>query len=71
MVTPPILSFPDWKKEFHVHLDTSSISLRVVLAQPGEGDIDHQISFVSRKLSESEKNYNTTEREVLDMVYAL
>jgi hypothetical protein len=34
-------------------------------------DLDHPIAFGSRKLSESEQNYNTTEREALAMVYAL
>jgi hypothetical protein len=71
MVTMPILVFPDWSKEFHVHVDASSITLGAVLTQPGEGDIDHPIAFASRKLSDSEKNYNTTEREGLAMVYAL
>ena len=71
MVTAPILVFPDWNKEFHVHVDASSISLGVVLAQPGAGQIDHPISFASRKLSTAEKNYTTTEREGLAMVYAL
>ena len=71
MVTVPILIFPDWKKEFHVHVDASSIALGVVLAQPGAGQIDHPISFASRKLSTVEKNYTTTEREGLAMVYAL
>jgi hypothetical protein len=33
--------------------------------------LDHPIAFSSRKLSESEQNYNTTEREGLSMVYAL
>jgi len=32
MVTAPILVFPDWTNPFHVHVDTSSIALRVVLA---------------------------------------
>jgi hypothetical protein len=71
MVTTPILNFLDWTNEFHVHVDASSISLGVILAQPGEGDIDHRIYFASRKLYESEKNYNTIEREGLAMVYAL
>lgn len=31
MVTVPILVFPDWKKEFHVHVDASCIALGVVL----------------------------------------
>jgi len=51
MVTALILVFPDWKKEFHVHVDASSIALGVVLAQPGEGDIDDPITFSSRKIS--------------------
>ena len=49
----------------------SSISLGVVLAQPGGGDIDHPLDFSSRKLSTVEINYTTTEREGLAMVYAL
>ena len=71
MVTAPILVFPDWNKEFHVHVDASSISLGIVLAQTGEGNIDHPIAFASRKLSTAERNYTTTEREGLAMVYAL
>jgi len=45
--------------------------LGIVLAQSGEGNIDHPIAFASRKLSTAEKNYTTTEREGLAMVYAL
>jgi hypothetical protein len=71
MVTAPILVFPDWSKEFHVHVDASSIALGVVLAQPGTGDIDHPLAFASRKLSTTEINYTTTEREGLAMVYVL
>ena len=71
MVIVPILVFLDWLKEFHVHVDAFAIELGASLTHPGEGDIDHPISFASRKLSDSKKNYNTVEREGLDMVYAL
>ena len=27
MALVPILVFPDWNKEFHVHVDTSSVAL--------------------------------------------
>ena len=40
MVTTPILVFLDWNKEFHVHVDASSIALGIVLAQTGAGNID-------------------------------
>ena len=52
-------------------MDASSVALGVVMAQPGEGDLDQPISFASRKLSSAKKNYTTTEREGLEMVYAL
>jgi hypothetical protein len=60
MVTAPILVFPDWSKEIHVHVDASSIALGVVLEQPREGDIDHPLAFASRNLSIDEINYTTT-----------
>jgi hypothetical protein len=71
MVTAPILVFPDWSKEFHVHVDASSIALGSVLSHPGVGDIDHPLAFSRRNLSTAEINYTTTEREGLAMVYAL
>ena len=71
MVTVPILVFPDQTQEFHVHVDASFIALGDVLAQPGEGDIDHPLAFSSTKLSTSKINYTTTEREGLPMVCTL
>jgi hypothetical protein len=71
MVTVPILVFPDWSKEFHVHVNASSIALGFVLSQPGTGDIDHPLSFSRRNLSTAKIDYTTTEREGLAMVYAL
>jgi hypothetical protein len=41
MVIVLILVFPYWRKEFHVHVDASFIDLGAVLAQLGEGEIDH------------------------------
>ena len=55
-----ILVFHDWNKEFHVHVDASSVALGVVLVQPGEGNLDHLIGFASQNLSSTEKNYMTT-----------
>jgi hypothetical protein len=51
MITAPILVFLDWEKTFHVHVDSSSIELGAILAQPGAGDLDHPIEFASRKIS--------------------
>ena len=67
----PILVFPYWNKEFHVYVNASYFALGVVLAQPGNGDLDNPISFVSQKLPFAEKNYTTMEREGQAMVYVL
>jgi hypothetical protein len=45
--------------------------LRSSVSTTREGDIDHPLAFASRKLSTTEINYTTTEREGLAMVYAL
>ena len=63
--------FPNWENEFHVHVDASGIALGAILAEPRDGAMDHPIYFVSRKLSQVECNYTTTERECLAMIYAL
>ncbi|KAH9297429.1 hypothetical protein KI387_029111, partial [Taxus chinensis] len=56
---------------FHVHVDASGMAIGAVLAQPGEGIVDHPLCFASRKLTPAEQNYTTTEREALSMIYAL
>jgi hypothetical protein len=47
LVTTPIFIFIDCNKEFHVHVDASSIALGTILSQPRERDMDHPISFVA------------------------
>jgi hypothetical protein len=67
--TTPILIFPNWENEFHVHIDALGISLGAILMQPGDGAMDHPIYFVSRKLWQDEHIYTTIEREGLAMIY--
>ena len=35
MVSAPILAYPYWNVEFHLHINASGIALGAVLAQPG------------------------------------
>ena len=62
---------PRWDLEFHVHTDASNIAVGVMLAQNPTGKCDQPISYASRLLNSAERNYSTTEREALAMVYAL
>jgi len=69
--TTPILIFPKWEIEFHVHVDALGIILEAILTQLGEGNMDHPIYFSSIKLSQAKHNYMTTKREGPTMIYAL
>jgi hypothetical protein len=67
----PIIIFPNWENEFHVHVDASGISLGYMLAQPRDGAMDHPIYFVSWNFWQAEHKYTMTEREGLAMIYSL
>ena len=67
----PILIGFNWKLEFHVHTDASDIAVGAMLAQNHTGKIDQPIAYASRLLSKAEKNYTTTKKEALAMVYAV
>ncbi|GFX73260.1 retrovirus-related Pol polyprotein from transposon 17.6 [Trichonephila clavipes] len=69
--TPPILRQVDPKKHFIIRTDASSYVLGAVLLQ-GESPTDEQpVEYASRLMSSAEKNYSTTEREALAVVWAL
>ncbi|GFW11110.1 retrovirus-related Pol polyprotein from transposon 297 [Trichonephila clavipes] len=71
LITSPILRQVDPKKPFIIRTDASSYALGAVLLQ-GESPTDEQpVEYASRLLSSAEKNYSTTEREALAIVWAL
>ena len=72
LVKPPILKFPNWSIKFHVlHIDVSRISIIAILTQPGDDETDHPNTYNNRKLKKGERNYLTTKREALGMVFSL
>jgi hypothetical protein len=71
LVRAPILCPPDADLPFHVATDASDVGIGAVLYQV---DLDKKIiynGFMARSLSKSEKNYGTTGRELLAIVFAL
>lgn len=70
LISPPILKQADGTKPFVIRTDASDVALGAVLVQ-GEKEEEHPIEYASRLLSSSERNYSTTEREALAVVWAL
>ncbi|GFH61806.1 hypothetical protein CTEN210_18281 [Chaetoceros tenuissimus] len=67
MVTEEVfLTYPDWSKPFDIHTDASDKQLGAVISQNGK-----PIAFFSRRLSKSQRNYTTTEKELLSIVECL
>jgi len=64
-----ILIVPNWKFEFHVHIDTSNFVLGVMLGQNLDNTIDKLIYYANRLMNSVEKNYTTTKKEALAMIY--
>lgn len=71
LTTAPILSQPDYTVEFILRTDASNYALGAALLQ-GESPADeHPIEYASRLLTPAERNYSTTEREALAVVWAV
>ena len=66
IIHAPVLKHPELDKPFKVVCDASNFASGAILMQDG-----HPISFASKKFSKAEKNYTTTERELLAIIHAL
>ena len=71
LTSAPVLSYPDYAKQFVVSTDASSRAVGAVLSQADENGRDHAIIYASRALSAAESNYSAFKREVLGVIFAL
>lgn len=60
----PVLKYPDFNKKFKLVTDASTYAIGAVLQQD-----NHPICYASRTLNEHERNYSTTEKELLAIVW--
>ena len=68
--TQPVLTMPDFSKDFHVWPDASKIAVGGILTQMKNGQ-HKPIYFISKKLSKTEQNYPTIEREMMAIIHCL
>ena len=68
----PVLSNPDWSKEFFVETDASQFRVGAVLFQKGtEGEVNIYIDFAAKAFNSSQQNYSAVKRELLAGMFAL
>lgn len=60
---------PDFNKTFYLQTDTRDEELGAELFQEGEDGEWRMLPFASRGLSTAERNYMTTEKELLSIVF--
>jgi len=70
LMQSPLLIYPDFLKPFKLLTDASTTGLGVILAQDWDGR-ERVVAYGSRSLNRAEKNYSTTDRECLAIVWGI
>ena len=70
LTSAPLLIYPDFTMEFVVTTDASDVAIGAILSQGKIGE-DKPIAYASRVLNKAERNYSTTEKELLAIVWAV
>ena len=70
LTSPPILAYADCRLPFKLHTDASCTGLGAILYQNQDG-VDRVVSYASRSLKPSEKNYPAHKLEFLALKWAV
>ena len=70
LTTAPIVRPPNWQLPFEVMCDASDLAVGAVLGQRVEGK-SYVVYYARKTLNEAQRNYTTTKKELLAVVYAL
>ncbi|RVW24641.1 Retrovirus-related Pol polyprotein from transposon 297 [Vitis vinifera] len=70
LITTPIVRASNWQLPFEVMCDASDFAIGAVLCQREDGK-PYVIYYASKTLNEAQRNYTTTEKELLAVVFAL
>jgi len=70
LTSTPIIHPPNWEKPFKLMCNASGFAVRAILGQR-DGKDSYVIYYASCTLNETQRNYGTTEKELLAVVFAL
>ena len=71
LLSPPVLCLPHPDKAYTLDVDASILQVGCALLQEQENNILHPVGYWSRALNAAERNYSTSERECLAVVWAV
>ena len=69
LTTTSIVRAPNWKLPIEIMCDASDLAIEAVLGQRDDGK-PQVVYYASKTLNEAQRNYTTTEKELLAVVYA-
>ncbi|XP_047943066.1 uncharacterized protein LOC125189884 [Salvia hispanica] len=69
LISAPIIQAPDWDHPFEVMCEASDYAVGAVLGQKIDGK-RYVIFYASKTLNQAQRNYDTTEKEMLAVVYS-
>nr|CAN66653.1 hypothetical protein VITISV_014606 [Vitis vinifera] len=70
LITTPIVRAPNWQLPFELMCDASDFAIGAVFGQREDGK-PSVIYYASKTLDEAQRNYTTTKKELLAVVFAL
>ncbi|GBM51196.1 Retrovirus-related Pol polyprotein from transposon 17.6 [Araneus ventricosus] len=71
LTNQPVLYAPNYEQEFIIQTDASDLGMGVVMSQRDSKNEGHPILYLSKKFSDAERKYSTTERECACIIYAI
>jgi len=69
--TLPVLQIPDFDAPFRLEADASDFDYGAILSQQGPDTHWHPVAFMSKQMTQAERNYNIYDKELLAIVRAL
>lgn len=71
LMSTPVLAAPDFFKPFKLATEACDSGIGAVLLQEYQDGIEHPVAYYSKKLTKSQRNYSTIEKETLALIMAL